>query len=108
MLCSGCSLCIPPVLFEELQGVLYVYDYLASVLDDCVSDDGVLVALGGGVGASEDIADALQAVDVAVVPCFGTGVLAGLFADGVHEFLEVADCEGGDGGGVIDYHCFAF
>ena len=60
------------------------------------------------MGAAEDVADALEAVDVAAVPHFGAMLLAGLLAEVVHEFLEVADGEGGDGGGVIDCHCLRF
>ena len=91
---------------EEFNGLFYVDDDLAALLHDGGGQEGVLVALRREVGAVEKGLDAFEAIDVTFsVALVGLDGCAGAVQlELAEEFFEVADCEGGDGGGFIKDH----
>ena len=91
---------------EEFNGLFYVDDDLAALLHDGGGKEGVLVALRSEVGAVEQGLDAFEAIDVTFsVALVGLDGCAGAVQlELAEEFFEVADGEGGDGGGFIKDH----
>ena len=91
---------------EEFYCLLGVDDDLAALLHAGGLQEGVLVALGGEVGAAEEGLDAFEAVDVtAGAPGCGLGRFGfGCDAELPEEFFDVADGEGGKGCCVFDNH----
>lgn len=91
---------------EEFNGCFYVDDDLAALLHAGGPEEGVLVALRGEVGAAEEGLDAFEAVDVTFSVALagldgGAGAVQLELAEELH---EVADGEGGNGGGFIKDH----
>lgn len=91
---------------EEFNGCFYVDDDLAALLHDGGGQEGILVTLRGEVGAVEQGLDSFKAIDVTFsVALVGLDGGAGAVQlELAEEFFEVADGEGGDGGGFIKDH----